>query len=241
MNANLEDYDGVVDRIAEDFATPDVSGVYQIVEKRHRQRRHVQQGTAVFALILVFAGAALWVNRPQVSEVATEPPAAEDVIVTTTTTIEETAVASSPNELRDLLLATRSWTPIARTGIPETGSYAEHVRFFRSSGVDSVSLQSCLIVPPYTIDWEPDGFTVTGVDLEAELDARGCDEPGQEGIALAPVQTGEKVTITPNNDGTYELTGIDWSLTISAAEAPTQPTTTEAANTTTTTTIEETD
>ena len=231
MKTNLEDYDGVVDRIADDFTTPDVAGIYQIAEKRHQRRRTVQQCAAVLALLLTITGTTLWINQPLTSEVATEPPLATSDEATTTT--NETAAVTNTDELRDLFISTPSWTPIARSGIPEGGGSFEAVTFQRARGNDNMFFASCLIVPPYIIDWEQDGFTVNGKDLQAELDARGCDQPGQEGIGAAPVQTGEKVTITDNRDDTYTLTGNAWTLTITPmTQAPANPEPTETPTTT---------
>jgi|GEM_PF-5768391 len=235
MNTNLEDYEGVVDRIAVDFDTPDVDGVYQIAEQRHRQRRSIQQGAAAFAFLLVAVGAALWLNQPRTSEVATEPPTDENAIVDTTAAVEEDAVASPTNELRDLFISTQTWTPIARTGIPipEPFHNSEALSFFTAQDGDGLSFVSCE-VSAYAIDWLPDGYTITDEYDTGDSPLNGCD-PGQEGIAATPIQTGEKVAVTSNNDGSYTLTGSAWSLTITG-ETPAQPSTTEAPETTTTTT-----
>lgn len=234
MNTNLEDYEGVIDRIANNFKTPGVSGVYQLAERRYQKRRTIQQGAAVLTLLLVATTTAtLWINQPQTSEVATESPGIHDDATQTSTTSEE-AMANASNELRDLFISTRRWRPIARTGIPETSFFEEHVVFYQSSGSDGIALQSCMGAPPHIIDWHPDGFAVTGIDVETANDTRGC-EAGQEGIANTPVQVGEKVVVANNSDGTYTLTGDTWELTITpVTQAPIDP---SLSNTTTTTTI----
>ena len=239
-----DDIENVINDMTDDLTLPNVGNIHTIAAQRKQKRQTATKIGGITAAVLLIAGLGFWFARPEPTQLATgnETDSASGAVADDSAPILLDELEEWPGDtgFRDFFLAMpRGWTPVDRIGVPETDYFQEQVYFYSSPNGDGIGFASCVVATPFIIEWTTSGFAVIGRDVQAALELIACENVGQEGVAATPIQSGETVAVTQNNDGTYTLEGHLWSLRIAqASSATTQPSVEPVTTATTTTTTE---